>query len=117
MLLVAFPVSSCGASGDSNEDQIRAVVAAFNDAAADADGQSMCRDVLPSEQAGSPANCARQLTQTIQHNPENWEPIEEVREITVDGDAGEATGMQAGRGDVPLRFTHESAGWRFQLFD
>ncbi|CAN5552181.1 hypothetical protein BH10ACT11_BH10ACT11_10040 [soil metagenome] len=124
-LCVAFIAASGCGSSSSTEDkhqsataQIQAAVEGVNEAGMNADGDLLCRSVLPnaSFSEAEVRKCAAGVTKAIKLDPQNWHPISDVTEIKISGDSATAMGTQDGVAS-PLDFVKQGDDWRMQVFD
>jgi hypothetical protein len=124
---LAALASGCGSSTEDRPpyphdgtdlEQVEAVVALFNEAAADLDAEVLCGEVIaPSARGGSVSACADRIQPAMDDSPENWDaPISDIGDLSIQGEKATAHGVQDG-GEISLRFQREDDRWWMNVFD
>jgi hypothetical protein len=115
-VLFASVLGACGNSERSDTEQIRAVFAAYQEAAKTGDGNSLCRDILAPSQLGSEplARCASGYERWFQSHEHEVDKLAstELGKITIDGD--QATAENATDGGF-FEFQREGERWGLVL--
>jgi hypothetical protein len=90
--VAAAVLVACGGSELSDEEEIRAVFAAYQNAAEDGDGKTLCEDVLAPSQLGDEAveDCARGFNRVLQTREVQRLAMVELGEITIEGNHARA---------------------------
>jgi hypothetical protein len=115
--VVASVLGACGnAETPSDTEQIKAVFAAYQEAAKTGDGNALCRDILAPSQLGSEPlpRCARGYERWFESHEHEVDTLAstELGKITIDGD--QATAENATDGGF-FEFQREAGRWGLVL--